>query len=161
MTSGAMGRGGLIVAARDAVEAVGGYDPVYRGWGEEDEDLVDALVFSGQFLAELPDSVVTHIDHDDEQRMERYDRESFRDRWLINRTYRLAKWDLARLLGRIPSLDERARVYKVIEQQIASSDQPVTEIKIDYRSGESRKFRVKFEQAFSYRIELLPCSDSK
>ena len=48
------GIGGTFACSRADFERVGGYDEVYRGWGEEDNDLYDALQFVGREQRPLP-----------------------------------------------------------------------------------------------------------
>ena len=47
VVSGDGGIGGTFACSRTDFERVGGYDEVYRGWGEEDNDLYDVLQFIG------------------------------------------------------------------------------------------------------------------
>jgi glycosyltransferase involved in cell wall biosynthesis len=101
------GLGGTFICACADFDRVGGSDEMYRCWGEEDNDLYDALQFVGLESRELPERLLRHLAHDDEARTRYY---PVTDRVLghaINRVYRILKWDIARL--RRERLDEGTR----------------------------------------------------
>ena len=91
---------------------VGGYDEVYRGWGEEDNDLYDALRFAGVVQARFPGSLLHHFPHDDDRRTQF---SPFPDRLVnhaINRVYRILKWDTAGMWRRPLPPADRSRLYE-------------------------------------------------
>ena len=81
---------------------------MYRCWGEEDNDLYDALQFLGLQSRELPESLLRHIAHGDEDRTRDYPITDVVLGHAINRVYRLIKWDMARLNRELLDLDTRA-----------------------------------------------------
>ncbi len=101
------GMGGTILFERTRFELVGGHDPMFEAWGEEDDDLVDALRFAGAELKSFPAEWLEHREHDDDARTRMHTITDRRHSQLRNRIYRAAKWDMARILGR--PLDENER----------------------------------------------------
>jgi hypothetical protein len=56
------------VFRRDHLDALGGWDENYRGWGCEDQDMLERyLTLSKQLPARLPDFVYLHFDHPTQQ----------------------------------------------------------------------------------------------
>ncbi len=105
------GLGGTFLCLRADFERVGGFDEVYPCWGEEDNDLFDALQFVGLEPRWFPSSLVRHLPHDDEARTCHY---PVADKTLghaINRVYRLLKWDLARLGHELLNIEMRRILY--------------------------------------------------
>ncbi len=122
------GTGGTMALEKNLFEQVSGHDSVYQGWGEEDEDLLDHLRFVGAKLAKFPASCLQHLPHDDQARTEHYAERDLSTGHMINRLYRAAKWDLARLTGTVPSLKERQQLYQQVTEQlqIAKAKQAAT-----------------------------------
>ena len=117
------GLGGTFICSRSDFERVGGYDEMYRCWGEEDNDLYDALQFVGLKARELPDRLMRHLVHGDLDRTRYY---PISDRVLghaINRVYRIVKWDVARLNRELLDLEGRRGLYDKISEVVAESMQ--------------------------------------
>jgi len=115
------GLGGTFACARADFERVGGYDEMYRCWGEEDNDLYDALEFVGVEPRPLPPSLLRHLAHGDLERTRFY---AVADRLLghaINRVYRIVKWDTARLRRELLTLDMRRALYDKIAEIVTAS----------------------------------------
>ena len=115
------GLGGTFVCSRADFERAGGYDEMYRCWGEEDNDLYDALEFLGLEPRALPESLLQHLPHGDEDRTRFY---PIADRLLghaINRVYRIVKWDTARTRRELLSLDMRRSLYNKIDEVVTAS----------------------------------------
>lgn len=112
------GTGGTFLCEKKAFVAVGGHDPVFWGWGEQDEDLVDALRFAGGSLVHYPANLLTHLDHDDIKRTQFHDEKTRAISHTINRVYRSMKWDWSRICGAVPPLAQRQRLHHQIAQQI-------------------------------------------
>jgi len=49
---------------RRRLTAIGGWDEEYRGWGAEDQDLIDRYLASGTHFVRSPDFVYLHLHHD-------------------------------------------------------------------------------------------------
>jgi hypothetical protein len=117
------GIGGTFACARSDFERVGGYDQVYRGWGEEDNDLYDALAFIGLEIRSLPAAMLRHLPHSDDERTRFY---PVADRLLghaVNRVYRILKWDTARLRRELLDLGGRRALYDKIAEVVTASIQ--------------------------------------
>ncbi len=117
------GLGGTFVCARSDFEQVGGYDEMYRCWGEEDNDLYDALQFVGLEARELPEPLLRHLAHGDLERTRFY---PVADRVLghaVNRVYRLLKWDMARIGRALLDLDARRGLYEKVSEVVTASIQ--------------------------------------
>jgi glycosyltransferase involved in cell wall biosynthesis len=115
------GLGGTFACSRADFERAGGYDEVYPCWGEEDNDLYDALQFLGLEARALPASMLRHLSHGDEERTRYY---PVADRILghaVNRVYRIVKWDAARLRRELPGLDMRRSLYETISEVVTAS----------------------------------------
>lgn len=115
------GTGGTFLARRDDLIAAGMHDPAYQGWGEEDDDLLDALQFAGLTLDVYPDRLIRHLDHNDDMRTRFHDHADRRRSHMINRVYRAAKWDIARMTMVVPSLASRRRLYAEITRQLTAA----------------------------------------
>ncbi len=91
-----------MLAPRSAIDAVGGFDERYEGWGYEDSDLVIRLIRRGLHIRRGPaDTAVLHLWHPDNPR----DNAS-RNRALLEETLRARR---ARATDRVrPSLASRA-----------------------------------------------------
>lgn len=121
VVSGDGGIGGTFACARADFERVGGYDEVYRGWGEEDNDLYDALGFVGLEQRSLPPALLRHLAHDDDVRTRFY---PVADRLLghaVNRVYRILKWDTARLQRELLNLETRRAIYAKVAEVVTAS----------------------------------------
>ncbi len=121
------GTGGTFVCPSEVFRQCGGHDPVYRGWGEEDDDLLDALRFFGCEQYFFPSHLVSHLEHEDDRRMEYHVIKDRSTSHMINRVYRALKWDLVRLQNAMPSLRKR-------EQWYASAASAVTQCRQDGRA---------------------------
>ena len=120
--SGDGGIGGTFACSRADFERVGGYDEVYRGWGEEDNDLYDALQFVGREQRALPATLLRHLPHGDDERTRFY---PVADRLLghaVNRVYRILKWDTARLNRELPTVEMRRALYDKIAEVVTALD---------------------------------------
>ncbi len=115
----AEGVGGTFICPTDVFRLCGGHDPVFLGWGEEDDDLLDALRFYGCEQLFFPARFVRHLEHTDDRRMEFH---SIKDRSLThmnNRVYRSLKWDLIRISTKFPPLELRQKWYQKACEAVA------------------------------------------
>ena len=112
------GERGTFVCLRDDFARAGGFDELYRGWGEEDHDLYDALEFAGVKPTALPAGILRHIDHDEDDRVRFHETRQRHLSQAVNWLYRHVKWDQARLNGRVPGPDDRAATYDLIDREV-------------------------------------------
>jgi glycosyltransferase involved in cell wall biosynthesis len=115
------GLGGTFVCSRADFERVVGYDEMYQCWGEEDNDLYDALQFVGLEPRSLPEHLLRHLPHGDLERTRFY---PIADRVLghaINRVYRILKWDVARLGRELLDEGTRRALYEKTSEVVAES----------------------------------------
>jgi len=129
------GTGGTFIAQRSTLVKVGMHDPTYLGWGEEDDDLLDALHFAGVVADMYPDKWVDHIDHDDDQRTQFHDHSDRRISHMVNRVYRAAKWDMARMMNAVPRMPARQALYENITKQLTLALAEKSEAEIVIQTG--------------------------
>ena len=117
------GLGGSFVCSRADFERVGGYDEVYPCWGEEDNDLYDALQFAGVEARELPASLMRHLAHGDELRTRIHPGAALQLGHAVNRVYRIVKWDTARLRRELLTIEMRRALYDKIAEVVTAAIQ--------------------------------------
>jgi glycosyltransferase involved in cell wall biosynthesis len=105
----AEGTEGTFACAREDFERAGGYDDALRDWGEEDNDLYDALAFLGVRRTTFPVALLEHLPHCDEARG-RFHAMPPAVSHAVNRVYRILKWDTARLRGGLLTVSMRALI---------------------------------------------------
>jgi glycosyltransferase involved in cell wall biosynthesis len=115
------GLGGTLSVARADFERVGGYDEAYPCWGEEDNDLYDALQFVGLEPRALPASLLRHIAHDDADRTRFSPVGDLQLGHAVNRVYRVVKWDIARLRRELLTVDMRRALYEKVSQVVTAA----------------------------------------
>jgi hypothetical protein len=148
------GTGGTFFFEKQRFTQVGGHDPVFFGWGEQDEDLVNAIQFTGAQLIHFPASLLRHREHDDQART-RYHQDTDRKRThMINRMYRAAKWDWARLTGEIPTLHDRQKLHRMIRERIAELQDGQSEVVIEIETGDMQQnpFGVKCRRTLRFTV---------
>ena len=112
---------GTFACSRADFERVGGYDEVYACWGEEDNDLYDALEFVGLESRQLPAPLPRHLAHDDADRTRHYPVVDKTLGHAINRVYRLMKWDTARLRRELLTVEMRRNLYDKVAEVVTAS----------------------------------------
>jgi hypothetical protein len=109
---------GTILCARDDFIRVGGFDEAFQDWGEEDNDLMDALEFIQRSPAHFPASMLEHLPHEESRRSEFHATKDIRASHAVNRIYRMIKWDSARLLGKNLALEDRQLLYARVVDEV-------------------------------------------
>ncbi len=115
------GLGGTFLCTHADFERVGGFDEVYPCWGEEDNDLFDALAFAGLEQRWFPASLVRHLPHGDDARTRNYPVADKELGHAINRVYRILKWDVARLAREPLALEMRRALYARAGEAVTAS----------------------------------------
>jgi glycosyltransferase involved in cell wall biosynthesis len=115
---------GSCLVERSAFLAAGGYDEAIRGWGGEDHDLYEALSLNGIRRAHYRGDLVTPIPHSDAERTRYHGNKDIeRARWL-NQVYRAMKFDVIRLLSRMPTLEERRHLRDMATRMVDEAATP-------------------------------------
>jgi hypothetical protein len=103
--------GTWIVGTAD-VRRLGGYDDVLRCYGEDDYDVFDGLRYLGMRQSYYPSELLQHLPHDSAARTERFAFTDRRTGQMINRLYRVLKWEIVRQRGTLLERPERERLYE-------------------------------------------------
>jgi glycosyltransferase involved in cell wall biosynthesis len=100
-----------------------GYDEAFRLWGGEDMDLYERLARLGVTLSPLPDDALSGVGHGDEIRQLGWaaNRPTLA---LANQIYRLIKYDISLLTGRIPPLEVRLDIRSQIDKMVQLAVNP-------------------------------------
>lgn len=148
---------GTVICHRRDFEAVGGYDEAFLGWGGEDDDLYYRLALRGVRAEGFPVSMLSPIEHGDEERtgfakagdVEAYQR--------IGRFYRLIKDDITRLLGSEPPLEQRRRLYRGLESAVIAGQ---TRFAVPLGPhpypgmGKTRRFQIERDLVYSLKARV-------
>ncbi len=150
------GVGGTFVASRRELVAVGMHDPTFQGWGEQDFDVFDALRFIGQQAGAFPEELIGHLDHDDEMRTRFHETTDRRVSHLVNRMYRQAKWDVAKLQGEVPDFKMRRRIYDSIQEQVFRATRERSSAIITIPLGRTRwnNLQATGSRTLRYRVNI-------
>jgi glycosyltransferase involved in cell wall biosynthesis len=130
---------GTMVCSRSDFAQVGGYDEVYAGWGDEDVDLYDHFLMRGLKQGSFPQHLLGLIEHGDDLRLRFQAVPLLPISHARNMLYRLAKFDLMRLLGRELSEPERRGLHAEASQSVQASMENLQET----------QWRIQFRQLVS------------
>ncbi len=152
------GTGGTFLFEKSLFEAVEGHDHLFVGWGEQDEDLVDALKFAGARPVFFPAAYLDHRDHDDDARTRFHQQSNRRASQLINRVYRCAKWDWARVMGCAMNPQQRRDLRTNVERQLKdflASGEATRDIEVAMGTGKWPALKVGTDRRLVYRVHAL------
>lgn len=90
---------GTFICSREDFDLIGGYDESYRGWGERDFDVYNALEFVGRERRSFPSSLVSHIPHGERSRVRFHEVKERHVAQAVNRIYRFVKFDVMHVTG--------------------------------------------------------------
>lgn len=108
---------GSVVCERDIFLKVGGYDPVFRGWGGEDDDFYSMLEFAGCRRGVMDGHRLSEIDHGDDART-RFQADAKLASHQRNQVYRMVKLDVMRMSGGYLPLALREQIYEQIRSRL-------------------------------------------
>ena len=110
---------GTFIIHRDDFESLGGYDEAFRGWGTEDMDIYERLVWFGIEESAYPPVFVEAIHHDDSERVAFHE---IRDKKIQNRINRIYMDFKEKLFSRFGvkniTIDVRLSCLEQIKRQI-------------------------------------------
>ena len=154
---------GALLCSRDDFNRVGGYDEVFRGWGEEDNDLYERFASAGLSQDSLPDNSLVAIEHGDDIRMlGEQDPAGYTNKkqaLALGRLYRMIKLDLQRLFMRPLAFEERELIFSQIK---AENDKAIAAGKrnfllvLDIPPESERNRFVECNRALHYRGVAVP-----
>ncbi len=115
---------GTVLCPRSDFLRVGSYDDVMQGYGFEDTDLYARLRWVGLQEARFPPNLLRGLSHDDELRVKFYDTKAkvLSDR--LNRYYARSKYDLMKLVGKIPSQETCRKLYRLLTRWVELNSEP-------------------------------------
>ena len=102
---------GTFIVSREDFQKSGGCDEVFRTYGDDDYDLFDNLRMLGVKQRTYPAQLVGHLHHGDDRRTENFECKEHLKGVLVNRCYRIIKWELARNRDQALSSEERQTLY--------------------------------------------------
>jgi len=109
---------GTFVCPAEYFWRAGGYDEAFRGWGGEDDDLYMRLEDIGCTPSGFPASLLEPIQHGDAERVAFHEVKDHTASHRVNQIYIAAKTDLAKILGRALSLEERKRLFSEAQRGV-------------------------------------------
>jgi hypothetical protein len=108
---------GTFICSREDFERIGGYDEIYRGWGERDFDVFCALELAGIERRSFPSRLLRHIPHGEQSRVRFHDTKERHLVQSINRIYRFVKFDVVRATGAALSREVREDLYEKVAEK--------------------------------------------
>ena len=123
-----------LICSLEDFERVNGYDEIYRGWGDEDVDLVETLQWAGVTLKTFPTALITHISHEGAAYFAHDRRFSF----ITNRIFRTIKFDIMKLQGRFLPFDMRKAIYQGAENMVKTACEDPKRADLQLEIGHSR-----------------------
>jgi hypothetical protein len=112
---------GMMVCRQADFAKADGYDEVMQGWGAEDKDLRNRLVWLGLAPDGISENLVRAISHDDSLRTKFYDLKDRNVSGVLGELYLNVKSDLTRLLGQLPSLSVRQQIHNLVSNWVTSA----------------------------------------
>lgn len=112
---------GTFICSREDFERIGGYDEVYQGWGERDLDVYSALEFIGVKRKSFPSSLLRHLPHSEQLRVQFHNVKTRHVSQTINRIYRFVKFDVMHATGDFLSSNLRAELYEKAAERTRST----------------------------------------
>jgi glycosyltransferase involved in cell wall biosynthesis len=113
-----MGISGTWLVGAEDFRRSGGYDDVFRCYGDDDYDAFDAMRFAGLRERSYPAEMIYHLPHDHDLRTEQFAFTEHKRGVLINRIYRVIKWEWARQRGSALTKHERVELYDRVFQRV-------------------------------------------
>lgn len=108
--------GGTVLVERAALEAIGGYDELFEGWGEEDVDLLRRLELVGVKRYGFEAGLLRHIDHGDDLRVRFHAEKNLARSAAINAAYSRLRAGMIRMTGKEVPEDIRKMLYSKVKE---------------------------------------------
>ena len=109
---------GTFICSHKDFELIGGFDEVYQGWGERDFDVYSALEFLGLKRRTFSSSLLRHLPHGEESRVQFHASKERHVNQSINRIYRFSKFDMMRATGGFLTPETREDLYKQVTERV-------------------------------------------
>lgn len=109
------GIAGTLLTETEVFRRIEGYDEAYESFGHEDIDLVNRMDLVGSSLEPLDKSVLRHIPHGDELRVQFFEVKDRNFNNVINTAYGNLRLEVHRVSGVYPSIDVRRQIYKWVK----------------------------------------------
>jgi glycosyltransferase involved in cell wall biosynthesis len=151
-----MGMCGSCICPTEVVQNLGGYDDVYEGWSEEDVDFYDSLEFLGLRRASFPASLLRHIPHDDDLRVQQFKKKNRWHYFTVNRIFRFIKFDLMRLNRKFLERPHREKLYQIVDQMVMDSlsQKKASELSLDLGLPDVLPKGLTLDRALRYKFRL-------
>lgn len=109
---------GTFICSQEDFERIGGYDEVYKGWGERDFDVYSALEFVGVKRRTFSSSLLRHLPHGERSRVQFHDSKERHVVQSINRIYRFIKFDMMHVTGGLLRQETRDDLYEKVAERM-------------------------------------------
>lgn len=143
---------GQVIAENDILQKMGGYDEVYRDYGDEDIDLFRRLKFHQIKPAQFSHLLLRHVGHEDELRTAG---QSISDKELslsLNTAYGLAKMDAMRIMCHELTAEFRVKLYETVREKARLATSTGQTQRIELEMPESETSRLRFMRTLVIRI---------
>lgn len=143
---------GQVIAENEILQKMGGYDEVYRDYGDEDIDLFRRLKFHQVKPAQFSHLLLRHVGHEDELRTAG---QSISDKELslsLNTAYGLAKMDAMRIMCHELTAEFRVKLYETVREKAQLATSTGQTQRIELEMPESETSRLRFMRTLVIRI---------
>jgi hypothetical protein len=142
---------GVLVVARADLDAVGGYDETFEGYGSEDLDLTVRLGMAGRAVRTFPAGLLRSVLHDDALRGRFHEIADLLLNRTINELYRTAKMDLMRQGVTLDPDQARGLYAGARAAMLAPGGAPKLDVQLPPKTIANRALEV----TFTYRLAAI------
>ena len=112
---------GTFICSHEDFTRIGGYDEVYKGWGERDLDVYSALEFVGVKRGSFSSSLLRHLSHSEQSRVQFHEIQERHVAQSSNRIYRFVKFDMMHMMGQFLPQKTREALYQEVTEKTRST----------------------------------------